>query len=145
MSEYVLKVTPDKDLFVLYSTERATFQFTGTRAETLALLSTPTTDRGVPALGSASGPKARLDRAEATGTSVPARGRSGKRPGAFDDTGLEIVHDNQLWFLPRARLDAYVQALLSDDNEAARNALTLPPHFIDATGTHETSTDPNNG
>jgi hypothetical protein len=113
---YVLKVAPDVDLYVEWSTVVDNVLSIATRDEMLAHLNAERQDDyGEMATA------ARLRRADETGTSARPR-RPGAIPcGAWDDDEL-IVRDAEsgaVRYLRRADLPAYAVALANDADELA--------------------------
>lgn len=123
MGEMVLRAAPGVDLYGVFSTSADGFVFAGTREQVRVFLSTPTDWRGVPALASSDGPRAWLDRADATGTSVRYRIGDGALPGSFDADGLLVVARGRHWFLRRSRLYAYLSAWVIEDDDTAEALL----------------------
>lgn len=130
MGEFIIKAAPDVDLYALYCDNSETIDFTGPRAETETLLSTPTEYRGVQALGSPYGPAACLARADETGTSL----MFGRSPlsGAWDDEGIRVATAaGGFGFLPRTRFRGYVEALHAGNAHAAEALLEPVDRALD--------------
>ncbi len=135
MSEYVLRTDPVLDLYVLYSDSAYAVVGVGTRKEIKLVLTTPTQERGVPALGHpVDGPEARLVRADSCGTSA----LMGERLGGYSDERLPIfLHGGEagLWWLRRENLTAYARALHDHQvKEAATLLETATSMDVQASG-----------
>jgi hypothetical protein len=113
MPGFILKVTPNRDLYVEWSTIVDDIVRIGIRAEFLEGLATRYPDLLVDLVHS---PEARLARADAHGTS--ALPFPGVHPlfGGWDDSGLVV---EQRGILRRADLLAYVAAMEADWPEKA--------------------------
>lgn len=96
MVHIVVKATPERDLYCIWSTITDSPIFVGTRAEILDHLTERRRD-GIDR-GPGDSPEVRIDRADTTGTSAMY---GSPFDGAFDDTGF--VFEQRGW-LPRARL-----------------------------------------
>lgn len=115
MSRFIMRVHPDQDLYVEWSTSVDYIIFYGTRDE----LSNWLVDREFSRIRDET--KQRLDRAAETGTSV-LYSHGGPVPGSWDDDDL-LVRDSGT--LARADLGQFVEALQRGD-EAAAEALVQP-------------------
>jgi hypothetical protein len=115
MPSFILKVTPDRDLYVKWSTIVENMTRSGTRAEFLEHLAAVQPD-----LLDDPGhcPEARLARADAYGTSALTH----PPDGGWDDKSLIV---DQRGILPRADLEAYVDAIVADNFNKAY-ALLVP-------------------
>ncbi len=116
MGTIILKVDPDRDLYVEWSSVVESPTYIGTRAEFLAYLTHEIPDGYSPLPGNS--PEDRLARADETGTSACY----GTPPhfGAFDAGGFIV---EQRGVLPRADLGRFVDALLAENETTAYELL----------------------
>jgi len=114
MPSFVLKASPDEDLYCIYSTTVDAVVFIGTRGETRQHLLYED--------GSNGRPDERLERADETGSSC-------REPGyGWDAESLWIGEGPGHGHLPRASLSEYLQALLVHDIAAAEDLVKEQDH-----------------
>lgn len=119
---YLMKASPDRDLYVQWSTVTDNWTLFGTRAEFVAHLSLENARRYPPVtITPTEEPEALLARCDATGTSVRFRYPSGVLSGGW---GVPVMI-GQRGTIDRDRLGEYLDAVLAGDY-AAITAMIRP-------------------